>query len=92
MLLHFQAVDFYLDGQYMGDYLLRALVDGKRFASGDIFTGREYKDALYYPEIEALRSRIITDPMLELEYYFWKEEGTAAVYAIPRRFVKYGQP
>lgn len=93
-LLYYEIVDFYLDGQFAGNYLLRVPMDEKQLSNaGGNFIDIKVKNAAYYEECENLRNRIITNPALDLEYYYWREkkDNHIVYYAIPRRFVKTGQ-
>lgn len=96
-MVHYQTIDFYLDEQYMGVYLLRIPLDMKQLTSveGSFITEETYLmnpfDAYETDTLHDLLESTITDSSLCLEYYFWMDEKNEAaiLHAIPRRFTKY---
>ncbi|MDE7018573.1 MAG: hypothetical protein K2P65_13585 [Lachnospiraceae bacterium] len=94
--VNYQVIEFYMDDQHMGNYLLRVPLDEKQIdIHGGYFLLEEaLEESLYSARISALLSGTITDPTLHLEYLFWqeKQDGDSVVYALPRRFQKIEQP
>lgn len=96
-IVHYQPIEFYLDGQYMGKYLLRVPLDAKQlnYAEGAFFTeetapANTFDDS----EIDVLQNlfdNMIADASIHLECYFWMEEknNIQVTHVIPRRFIKY---
>ena len=88
----YQTVEFYLDEQYMGPYLLRVPIDDKQlnYTDGLWMTEADASDALYSQEIQSFLDRTIYGLPLRLECYYRQEESeiSSVIYAFPRRFRK----
>lgn len=88
----FETVDFYLDGQYMGPYLLRVPLDDKQldYVDGLWVTETDLDTILYSSEIQGFLEDALSVSPLYLEYYYRVEisENVPVVYALPRKLKK----
>ncbi|MCM1135929.1 MAG: hypothetical protein NC400_10185 [Clostridium sp.] len=86
-IVQFQIIELYIDGQFMGDYLLRVPFDNKRQnIQGTWLTDANKESAIYSSQIQEIYNEIIPDSILHMEYYFLQEKNNDALYAIPRKF------
>lgn len=96
-MVHYQIIDFYLDEQYMGKYLLRIPLDMKQLGhtEGAFITEEaaftNAPDNFEMNVLDNLLDNTIIDPSIHLEYYFWmdKKNNNPTIHVIPRRFIKY---
>lgn len=96
-MVHYQTIDFYLDEQYMGSYLLRIPLDIKQLdhAEGAFITEEtafmNAPDNFEMNVLHNLLANTIIDPSIRLEYYFWMDtkNNNPTIHVIPRRFTKY---
>ncbi len=86
-IVRYQVVELYIDGRFMGDYLLRVPLDNKQQnLQGAWITEANNRSAIYSAQIQEMYNKAFPDSALRMEYYFWQEENDGALYAIPRRF------
>ncbi|MCM1124805.1 MAG: hypothetical protein NC416_19695 [Eubacterium sp.] len=95
-MIRYQMIEFYIDEQYMGRYLLRVPLDEKQLNHAEgVFLTEETAPADTFDDAETdawqnLLDHTIEDSSLRLECYFWMEEtqdGTTT-HVLPRRFIK----
>lgn len=90
--ISFETVEFYLDEQYMGAYLLRVPIDDKQLNNADGFwlTEADSDAALYHQEIQSFLDSTVSGSPLYLECYYRQEksENSSVIYVLPRRFKK----
>ena len=88
-LIYYQPVEFILNGNYMGTFLLRVPMDDKQLEnfSGTFLSNADESSALFYSDINSLYQNSISDTSLQLSYYLW-ETTDGSLYCIPNRFYR----
>lgn len=93
LMVHGEMVDFYLDENYMGEYLLRVPMDDKKLQTEGIWREdtSDWSNMMYGEEIQVLYNQLGLDECFELECYVREEvhdDEQSVVFAIPRRIIK----
>lgn len=89
--IYFSEVDFYLDGQFQGKYLLKVPMDEKQLGTSvnTIFSEKlRWKNASYGKEISNILKETFDDSSLLLECYMLKESDGSSPTAIPKSFYR----
>ena len=89
--MQYQIVELYLDGQFMGEYLLQVPIDNKQLQDfqGIWLDETDINSAIYGSKIQELFHNVITDTSLYLDCSFWQEKSDGdTLYAIPKKIFR----